>query len=332
MVSGSKYPQVRKRRLRQHPTLRRMTQEVHLHASQLILPLFVVPGSNQRQAVESMPEVFRLSVDLAAEAAAQAWSVGVPAVILFGVPEEKDEKGIHAVAAQGLIPQAVKAIKARVPQLMVITDVCLCEWLSHGHCGLVQDQRILNDETLPVLCEMALAHARAGADLVAPSDMMDGRVAAIRQRLDAAGFSQLPIMAYSAKFASSLYAPFRDAGGGAARFGDRATYQIACANGREARHEVLLDVAEGADIVMVKPALPCLDVVRSVRDAVLLPLAAYQVSGEYAMVWAAAEKGWLDLDSVMMETLLAIRRAGADLILTYFAVRAARKLMQESAS
>ncbi len=323
------FPAVRKRRLRENPTLRCMVRENNLQASQLILPLFVVHGKQIRKIIASMPEVFRLSVDQIAKEATRAWKVGIKSVILFGVPEKKDEQGRHATDPEGLIPQAIRAIKLQLPDMVVITDVCLCEWLSHGHCGLVKQERVLNDATLPVLNRMALAHARAGADMVAPSDMMDGRVEAMRKYLDKEGASHIPIMSYSAKFASSFYGPFRDAAGGSPQFGDRSSYQMDVANGREAVHEVLLDVAEAADIVMIKPALPCLDVIRSVRELVLLPLAAYQVSGEYAMIWAAAEKGWLDLEKAMLETLLAIRRAGADLILTYFAIRAAVVLNKE---
>ena len=320
------FPQTRPRRLRRNAALRRMVRETRLSADGFIYPMFITEGKGVRKAVSSMPEVFQLSVDEALKELEEVVALGIPMIDLFGVPRKKDLTGEQATLEDGLIPQAVRAIKARFPELLVMTDVCLCEWLEHGHCGLVRGQEILNDETLPVLAKMALAHAKAGVDMVSPSDMMDGRVAAIRKTLDDAGHGQLPIMAYSAKFASGFYGPFREAAEGAPRFGDRTTYQMDFANPREALKEALLDVAEGADIVMVKPALPYLDVIWRVRQETLLPVAAYNVSGEYAMLWAAANNGWLDLERTMIEVLTAIKRAGADIILTYFAKRAARLL------
>jgi porphobilinogen synthase len=288
--------------------------------------MFITEGRGIRNPVSSMPEVFQLSIDEALKELEEVVALGIPMIDLFGVPRKKDLTGEQAMAEDGIIPQAVRAIKQRFPDLLVMTDVCLCEWLEHGHCGLVRGEEILNDETLPVLARMALAHAKAGVDMVSPSDMMDGRVGAIRKALDEAGHGHLPIMAYSAKFASGFYGPFREAAEGAPKFGDRTTYQMDFANPREAVKEVLLDVAEAADIVMVKPALPYLDVIWRVRQETLLPVAAYNVSGEYAMLWAAARNGWLDLERTMLEVLTAIRRAGADIILTYFAKRAARLL------
>jgi porphobilinogen synthase len=267
-----------------------------------------------------------LSIDLLIKEAADIVSLGIPAVILFGIPDQKDERGSSGYDPNGVVQRAVRALKDQVPELAVITDVCVDEYTSHGHCGVVKDGRILNDETLECQCTMARTHAEAGADMVAPSDMMDGRVAAIRHELDRAGFSELPIMAYAAKFASCFYAPFRDAAGSSPQFGDRQTYQMDPANRREALREIDLDIAEGADIVMVKPALPYLDVIAAARQRTLAPIAAYQVSGEYSMVKAAGQAGWLDESRAMMESLLAIKRAGADMILTYFAKDAAKLL------
>ena len=303
-----------------------MVRETRLSVDNFIYPMFITEGTGVRKEVSSMPEVFQLSVDEALKELEEVAALGIPMIDLFGVPRKKDLTGEQATREDGLIPQAVRAIKQRFPDLMVMTDVCLCEWLQHGHCGLVKGEEILNDETLPVLAKMALAHAKSGVDMVSPSDMMDGRVGAIRHALDQAGFSQIPIMAYSAKFASSFYGPFREAAEGAPQFGDRTTYQMDFANPREAIKEMLMDVAEAADIVMVKPALPYLDLIWRVRQETLLPVAAYNVSGEYAMIWAAARNNWLDLERTMMEVLTAIKRAGADLILTYFAKRAARLL------
>jgi porphobilinogen synthase len=326
--------------LRRTEALRALVRETSLAPDDLVWPLFVVPGERVRNPVKSMPGVFQLSVDeLVAEAQA-GYAEGVHSVILFGVPERKDAEGSQAWAEDGIVPRAVRALKARVPGLVVMTDVCMCEYTDHGHCGVLrapaaggpgQDLTVDNDLTLPLLAREAVAHARAGADLVAPSDMMDGRVAAIRAGLDAAGFTDLPILSYAAKFAGAFYGPFRDAAESAPREGpgvprDRKAYQMDPANAREALREVALDVAEGADMVMVKPAVPYLDIVRMVKDRFLLPVAAYHVSGEYAMIKAAAERGWIDEDRVVLETLTCCRRAGADLVLTYHARHAARLL------
>jgi porphobilinogen synthase len=289
-------------------------------------PLFVVEGRDRREEITSMPGQFRLSVDLLVKEAGEIKALGIPAIILFGIPNKKDERGSSGFDPNGIVQRAVKAVKDHVPGLLVVTDVCIDEYTSHGHCGIVKDGRILNDETLECLRAMARTHAQAGADMVAPSDMMDGRVAAIRTELDQAGFFELPIMAYAAKFASCFYAPFRDAAFSMPQFGDRQSYQMDPANRREALREIALDIEEGADIVMVKPALPYLDVIAAARTETLLPIAAYQVSGEYSMIKAAARSGWLDEPRAMLESLLAIKRAGADVILTYFAKDAARLL------
>ena len=320
------FPVHRLRRLRQNESFRRIVRETQVSTRDLIYPLFVTEGRDRRTPIDSMPGQFRLSIDLLIKEAADAVSLGIPAVILFGIPDEKDERGSSGYDPNGVVQRAVRALKDQIPELAVITDVCVDEYTSHGHCGIVKDGRILNDETLECLCAMARTHAEAGADMVAPSDMMDGRVAAIRHELDRAGFSELPIMAYAAKFASCFYAPFRDAAGSSPQFGDRQTYQMDPANGREALREIDLDIAEGADIVMVKPALPYLDVIASARQRTLAPIAAYQVSGEYSMIKAAGQAGWLDESRAMMESLLAIKRAGADMILTYFAKDAAKLL------
>jgi len=303
-----------------------MVRETALSPSDFIYPMFVVEGRDRRHEIASMPGQFRLSVDLLVKEAGEVASAGIPAVILFGIPDHKDERGSSGYDPNGVVQRAVKAVKDKVPGLVVVTDVCIDEYTSHGHCGIVKDGRILNDETLDCLRAMARTHAQAGADMVAPSDMMDGRVAAIRAELDQAGFPELPIMAYAAKFASCFYAPFRDAAASSPQFGDRQSYQMDPANRREALREITLDIEEGADIVMVKPALPYLDIVAAARARTDLPLAAYQVSGEYSMIKAAAKAGWLDEQRAMMESLLAIKRAGADLILTYFAKDAARLL------
>jgi porphobilinogen synthase len=331
------FPQDRPRRLRRTETLRALVRETVLAPDDLMWPLFVVPGARVRNAVKSMPGVFQLSVDeLVAEAQA-GWEAGVRSVILFGIPERKDAVGTEAWAEDGVVPRAVRALREKVPGMVVATDVCLCEYTDHGHCGILkppraggpgQDLGVDNDLTLPLLAKEAVAHARAGADVVAPSDMMDGRVAAIRAGLDAAGFDDVPILSYAAKFAGAFYGPFRDAAESAPREGpgipkDRKGYQMDPANAREALREVALDVAEGADMLMVKPAVPYLDIVRQIRDRFPHPLAAYHVSGEYAMIKAAAAAGWIDEDRVVLETLLSIRRAGADLALTYYAKHAA---------
>ncbi len=301
-----------------------MVRETQFSVEQLILPLFIKEGKGG--PVPSMPGVDQLTVDGAVKAAKEADSLGIPAVILFGIPAKKDERASQAYAKDGIVQKAIKAIKNKVPELMVITDVCLCEYMSHGHCGIVEKGRVLNDPSLELLAQSALSHAEAGADMVAPSDMMDGRVKAIRQTLDAAHFTDIPIMSYAVKYASAFYGPFRDAAESTPKFGDRKTYQMDPANLREAVREATLDEKEGADILMVKPALPYLDVIRVVRETTSLPVAAYQVSGEYSLIKAAAEKGWVDEKAVMLETLLSIRRAGADLILTYFAKEAAKLL------
>jgi len=303
-----------------------MVRETALSPADFIYPIFVVEGRDRREEIASMPGQYRLSIDLLIKEAGEVKALGIPAIILFGIPASKDERGSAGLDPNGIVQRAIKAVKEHVPDLLVITDVCIDEYTSHGHCGLVKDGKILNDETLDCLRTMARTHAEAGADMVAPSDMMDGRVAAIRQELDGAGFSDLPIMAYAAKFSSCFYAPFRDAAFSTPQFGDRQSYQMDPANAREALREIDLDIQEGADIVMVKPALPYLDVIAAARRMTLLPIAAYQVSGEYSMIKAAAKAGWLDESRAMMESLLAIKRAGADLILSYFAKDAVRQL------
>ena len=322
------FPFHRMRRLRQHASIRRMVRETWLTPDDLIYPLFVTFGENKQEPIVSMPGQYRWSVDRLVPEVTKAWELGIPAVILFGIPEQKDERGSSALEKDGVVQRAVRALKAKLPDLMVITDVCIDEYTSHGHCGIVRDGKIVNDETLGCLQAMALSHAEAGVDMVAPSDMMDGRVKAIREALDQQGYPDLPIMSYSAKFASALYAPFRDAAFSSPSFGDRRSYQMDAANAREAVREVELDLEEGADIVMVKPALFYLDIVKRARDMVSVPVAAYQVSGEYSMIKAAALQGWIEESSVMLESLLAIKRAGADLILTYFAQEAAQLLNQ----
>lgn len=307
--------------------LRRMVRETRLSPDNLISPIFVNFGKGVKDGIASMPGIFRLSVDKLAAEAKEIASLGVPAVILFGIPETKDETGSSGCAPDGVVQNAIKEIKNAVPDLVVITDVCIDEYTTHGHCGVVSPSgKVLNDPTLELLGLMALSHAEAGADMVAPSDMMDGRVAIIRRSLDARGFSELPIMSYAAKYASGFYGPFRDACDSAPKFGDRSTYQMDPANSREGMREVILDIQEGADIIMVKPALAYLDIISQVRATFQMPVAAYSVSGEYAMIMAAAEKGWIDGPRVMMETLLSIKRAGADMILTYYAKEAAKIL------
>ncbi|TMA96615.1 MAG: porphobilinogen synthase [Deltaproteobacteria bacterium] len=325
----SRFPAYRPRRLRRSEALRRLVRETRLSPDQLVQPLFVVPGERVERPVESMPGVAQRSVDRTAEECRRLVDLGVPAVLLFGIPEEKDARGRGATDPDGIIPRALRAIRRAAPGLVLITDVCLCEYTDHGHCGVVREGDVDNDATLELLAAEALAHARAGADLVAPSDMMDGRVGAIRRALDGAGFAHLPIMSYAAKFASALYGPFRDAAESTPAFGDRRSYQMDPANAEEALREVALDIEEGADAVMVKPALPYLDIVRRVKERFGYPVAAYQVSGEYAMVKAAAARGWLDEARVVDESLVAIKRAGADIIITYFAKDvAARRLGQ----
>jgi len=320
------FPDYRPRRLRRTENLRRMIRETALSVDDLIYPLFAVPGTGVREPISSMPGQYHLSVDKLVEETAAAKDLGIPAVLLFGLPETKDELGSFAYYPDGIVQRAVAAIKKSVPDIIVITDVCLCDYTSHGHCGLVKDGEVDNDATLELLARVALSHAEAGADMVAPSDMMDGRVAEIRGALDDAGYSHIPIMSYAAKYASAFYGPFREAAQSAPAFGDRRGYQMDPANAEEALREVALDIGEGADIIMVKPALPFLDVVSRVKQEFDRPVAAYNVSGEYVMVKAAAEKGWLDEKGVVLEVLTGIKRAGADIILTYFAPDAARWL------
>ncbi len=317
------FPQLRLRRLRRNEALRALVRETKVEVGDLVYPLFVVEGSKIKQKISSMPGLYRLSNDLLPKEAEEIARLGIPAIILFGIPEKKDEAGSSAYHPKGIIQQAIRAIKKTVPELLVITDVCLCEYTSHGHCGVVVDGYVDNDKTLGLLAKTALSHAEAGADIVAPSDMMDGRVKAIRQALDGNGFQDIPILAYAAKYVSYFYGPFREAAESAPQFGDRRSYQMDPPNWREALREVEQDIVEGADIVMVKPALPYLDVIRKVRDTFNHPLAAYSVSGEYAMVKAAAKQGWLDEKGLVLEMLTAIKRAGADIIITYYAKEAA---------
>jgi porphobilinogen synthase len=323
------FPQVRMRRLRKNEPMRRLFRETSLGVDDLIYPLFVIHGRGVRHEVESMPGVFQYSVDKLTREAKEIAALGINAVLLFGIPESKDESGSSAYQTDGVIQQAIRAIKKAVPELLVITDVCLCEYTSHGHCGLVVDGDVDNDKTLDLLARMALSHAEAGADIVAPSDMMDGRVKAIREALDDSGFINVPIMSYAAKYASAFYGPFRDAAQSAPQFGDRRSYQMDSANVREALREAEQDVAEGADIIMIKPALAYLDVISKVRATFNHPVAAYNVSGEYSMVKAAASRGWIDERWVVMEILTSIKRAGADVIITYHAKDVARWLGNE---
>ena len=320
------FPLHRYRRLRLSESLREMVRETTLSPSDFIAPLFVVPGAGVRQPVPSMPGIDRTSPDLAGKDAKELFSLGVKSVILFGIPDRKDARGTTSADPEGPVCQAVKAIKAESPGTVVMTDICLCEYTDHGHCGVLKGEYVDNDPTLEILAAEAVAHAKAGADVVAPSDMMDGRVAAIRRTLDANGFTNVPILAYAAKYASGFYGPFRDAAESAPSFGDRRAYQMDPANVREAVKEVLSDIEEGADLVMVKPAMAYLDVVRAVKEATNVPLAAYNVSGEYAMVKAAERNGWIDGKRVTLEILTSIRRAGADLILTYHAKEASQWL------
>jgi porphobilinogen synthase len=320
----TQFPTFRGRRLRGSPNLRRLVRETRLTPEQLLLPLFVLPGEGIREPVPSMPGVDRLSVDEMVRDAAEAHALGVGGVILFGIPEAKDPEGSGAWIEDGIVQKALGALRSEVPDLLRVTDVCLCEYTAHGHCGVLEEGEVRNDPTLELLARTAVSHARAGADLVAPSDMMDGRVGALREALDADGFPQLPIMSYAAKYASAFYGPFRDAADSTPASGDRRGYQMDPANGDEALREVWADVEEGADILMVKPALAYLDIIHRVKSETGWPVAAYHVSGEYAAIMAAAERGWLDGEAAMAEALLSIRRAGADLILTYWARQFAR--------
>ena len=315
----NKYNFKRFRRLRYNPIVRDMIRETELTKNDLIYPLFVVPGENVKNPVKSMPGVFQLSVDKLVEECKEVRDLGIPAVILFGIPEHKDEKGSEAYAPDGIIQRAIRAIKQEVNDLLIITDVCLCEYTSHGHCGLLDGEEILNDETIALLAKEAVSHVEAGADMVAPSDMMDGRVFAIRKALDYKGFTKIPIMSYAAKYSSGYYGPFRDAAESTPAFGDRRSHQMDIGNIDEAIREVEADIEEGADIVMVKPAGPYLDVIREVKQRFKMPTAAYQVSGEFAMIKAAGQNDWIDEERVMIESLVSIKRAGADMILTYFA-------------
>ena len=324
-----KFPVYRARRLRRNETVRRMVRETFLRVDDLICPLFVRPGKGVKNPISSMPGQFQFSIDQLVKEAKAVQSLGIPAVLLFGIPKTKDEIGSEAYARDGIVQKAIRSLKDAVPQLIVITDVCLCEYTSHGHCGVVKGNDVDNDATLDLLARMALSHAEAGADMVAPSDMMDGRVGAIRKKLDDQGFTHIPIMSYAAKYASSFYGPFREAAESAPQFGDRKSYQMDPANAREAMREIRLDIEEGADIVMVKPALPYLDIISRARMECDLPIAAYSVSGEFAMVKAASQLGWIDEERVMMEILVSIKRAGADLIITYFAKEAARVLREK---
>ena len=320
------FPEYRPRRLRRTETFRAMIRETRLAPEQMIYPLFVLPGKGVREPVPSMPGVFRLSVDQLAAEARDCLSLGVRSVLLFGLPEKKDGLGSGAYARNGIVQQAIRELKNRAPEMTVVTDVCLCEYTDHGHCGCLAGEEVDNDATLELLAKTALSHAQAGADMVAPSDMMDGRVSEIRTALDEENFHNVPIMSYAVKYASAFYGPFRDAAECAPQFGDRRGYQMDPANSREALREATLDVDEGADILMVKPAIAYLDIIARLHDEFDLPVAAYQVSGEYAMIKAAAERGWIDGERVMAESLIAIRRAGADIILTYFAKEMARLL------
>lgn len=324
------YPDYRPRRLRANENFRRMIRETRLSVDDFVHPLFVVPGKNVKKPIASMPGNFQLSVDQLVKEVKITRDLGITAVLLFGIPEKKDEIATGAFARDGIVQRAVTALKDKVPDILVITDVCLCEYTSHGHCGMLRGTDVENDPTIEVLGETAVSHARAGADMVAPSAMMDGQVTAIREALDEADFDHIPIMAYSAKYASCFYGPFREAAESAPQFGDRKAYQMDPGNGDEAIREITLDVEEGADIIMVKPALPYLDIISRARQEFDLPIAAYNVSGEFAMIKAAANLGWLDEERAMMESLLSIKRAGADIILTYFAREAARFLSKGS--
>ncbi len=323
---SAQFPIRRMRRLRRTAALRRLVQETHIAPSQLIWPLFVAHGEGLRRPIASLPGVAQLSVDQLVKDAERAASLGLGGIILFGIPATKDGTGSEAYDDQGIVQQAIRAVKRAVPDLLVIGDVCLCEYTDHGHCGVIRDGEVDNDSSVYLLGKTAVMQARAGIDLVAPSDMMDGRVAGIRKALDAGGFSHVPIMSYAAKFASAFYGPFREAAGSTPQFGDRQSYQMAVSNGDEAMKEIQLDLDEGADIVMVKPAGPCLDLIRRAKERFGSPLGAYQVSGEYAMIKAAAERGMLDETRAMWESVTAIRRAGADIILTYFAPVLAEEL------
>jgi porphobilinogen synthase len=322
------FPDYRPRRLRKSETLRRMVRETSLSVNDLILPLFVTFGRGVKKPITSMPGHYQLSVDNLVKEAKEIVKLGIPGVILFGIPEEKDESGSEAHNPKGVVQEAIRRLKDKTPDLVVITDVCMCEYTSHGHCGVIVEGDVDNDSTLDLLAKEALSHAEAGADMVAPSDMMDGRVAAIREALDDNGFDAIPIMSYAAKYSSAFYGPFREAAESTPQFGDRRSYQMDPGNSNEALREVALDIEEGADIVMVKPALPYLDIIRRIKDEFSYPVAAYNVSGEFSMIKAADKMGWMDGERAMMESLLSIKRAGADMILTYFAKEAAKVLIE----
>ncbi|KHO61207.1 delta-aminolevulinic acid dehydratase [Thermoanaerobacter sp. YS13] len=317
----------RPRRLRVNSILRNMIRETSLNVGDLIYPLFVVPGDNIKEEIDSMPGVYHFSIDLLVEEVKEVSDLGIPAILLFGVPSYKDELGSEAYSEEGIVQKAVREIKEKVPEIVVITDVCMCGYTIHGHCGIVENGQVLNDKTVDYIAKIALSHVEAGADIVAPSDMMDGRVAAIRKLLDSKGFVNTPIMAYSAKYASSFYGPFREAANSFPQFGDRKSYQMDYGNSNEALREIALDIEEGADIVMIKPALSYLDIIRRVKDNFNIPIAAYNVSGEYSMVKAAAKMGWIDEKSVVLEILTSIKRAGADIVITYFAKDVAKWLI-----
>ncbi len=322
------FPDYRPRRLRRSDAFRRMIRETILSSDDLILPVFAINGKNIKNPIPSMPGHYQLSTDNLEKIVKEAYKLGIPAVVIFGIPDHKDPLGTKAYAKNGIVQKAVKAIKNKIPEIAIITDVCLCQYTDHGHCGVVENGRIENDASLDLLARTAVSHAQAGADMVAPSDMMDGRVAEIRESLDENGFSETPIMSYSAKYCSAYYGPFREAADSSPQFGDRRTYQMDPANALEAIREATLDIEEGADIIMVKPALPYLDIICRIRDEFDLPVAAYNVSGEFSMIKAAEKMGWIDGTKVMMETLTSIKRAGADMILTYFAIDAAKELQK----
>ncbi len=317
------FPDYRPRRLRQSEAMRRMIRETSLTVNDLILPLFVIDGRGVKNPIPSMPGHFQLSVDNFIKTAGEAHALGIPAIVVFGIPDKKDSLGTRAYAQDGIVQKAIQSVKSKIPELVVISDVCLCQYTDHGHCGVIEGDTVDNDASLDLIARTALSHAKAGADMVAPSDMMDGRVGEIREILDDNNFSRIPIMSYAAKYCSAYYGPFRSAADSAPKFGDRRTYQMDPANAREAIREATMDVEEGADIIMVKPALPYLDIICRIRDEVDLPVAAYNVSGEFSMIKAAEKMGWIDGQKVMMETLTSIKRAGAEMILTYFAMEAA---------
>ncbi len=322
------FPEYRPRRLRKNESMRALIRETHLSPDQFVSPVFIMPGKNKKEEISSMPGVFRMSVDMLPREAEECMNLGVNSMLLFGLPEKKDAMGTGAHAKDGIIQRGIRELKNKSPELTVITDVCLCEYTDHGHCGCLIGDTVDNDATLEILAKTAISHAQAGADIVAPSDMMDGRVAEIRASLDEENFDMIPIMSYAVKYASAFYGPFRDAADCAPQFGDRRSYQMDPANSREALREAILDVEEGADILMVKPALAYLDIIRQLKDEFDLPIAAYQVSGEYAMIKAAAANGWVDGEKILAETLLSIKRAGADIIITYGAKEMARLLQK----